>query len=102
MRKIISMSFENDEDIPPEKRRFNNMIIDDKCRLTLLKCIDRIYSIIDYDILDFREIKCLMSQIKRIENKIMSPALKLHKPSRKNNSTIIRDYKLNKKYGVSI
>lgn len=97
MRKIISMSFENDEDILPEKLRLNNMIIDDKCRLTLLKCIDRIYSIINYDISDFREIKWLMSQIKRIENKIMSPALKLNKPPRKNHSLINRDYKLNKK-----
>jgi hypothetical protein len=57
MRKIISMSFESDEDIPPDQLKINNVIIDDKCRLSLLKCIDRVDLILCYDTLDFREVK---------------------------------------------
>jgi hypothetical protein len=57
MRKIISMSFESDEEIPPEKFKINNVIIDDKCRLTLLKCIERVDLILCYDTLNFREVK---------------------------------------------
>lgn len=73
MRKIISMSFDNSEFVPPEVAEFNECIVDKKCRLTLIKCLTNVNSLLDYGVAEFKKIKLLCTQIKRIEERIWSP-----------------------------
>lgn len=46
MRKIISMSFQQSIDLSPEQEDINVKITDQKCRLTLLKCLSKVAGVL--------------------------------------------------------
>ena len=73
MRKIISMSFNSPEFSSPEEIEFSEWIIDKKWRLTFIKWLSNVNSMLDYEIAEFKKIKLLCIQIKRIEERICSP-----------------------------
>ena len=71
MRKIILMPYKNTEIDDIDQR-----MIDTKCRLTFIKWITQIEHKLKHGIYEFKELKCSLLQAKRIEQKIVSPAIR--------------------------